>query len=745
MIRSKHVFALFALLAILIPAVPVARAADPTLTKVGPNTVSVGDPDFTLRVIGTAFDDDSVILLDGAPLLPTQFVSKKRLQALIPMTVTAATGTHTVAVRRGDGVTTASLTLTVGTKLPGVTIDRVNPDALGLITSGFAAEFRLSGVGFNDKSKVLIYGASLETTLREKGVLSVIVPNGFLSVPGILPIQVKADGGGLSNIFTVTVYDKPATITSLNPANVKAGAAAFEMKIDGAGFAQDAIVTINGVELTPTSIKSQLIKLMVPASAVTTVSEAVVYVVQSTGLSNAFILRITPANDNPFLYTVTPNEVQAGIDRATSVAVNGANFAEKSKVFLNGTEVKTTFIGKGRVDFNLSKENTATAGVTYQVQVRNNDGTVSNFLPVSVVRASVVSTLAGKSLDGFEDGDSETAKFRRPSRMAIGPDGFYYLADQQNNAIRRINPATGFTETIAGDGQPGYVDSGDSTDANFSVPRFNNPLGIAVAENGTIYVADYGNRVIRRVRVTGSGVTVDTVAGENTLIDDKDERAETKSTRRGLQGFGNGAGAVARFRGPDGMALASDGTLYVADATNQYIRAIDTTSSTFQVTTASGIGITGFTDGDGSTARYTFPLDVALTPDETGLVVADFGNNRVRLFDIASGSVSTIAGSGFEGTASGGPFVAQFRGPIGVTVGSDGTVYVTDNASNTIRRVSPEGNTTTLAGGGSRSKFKDGIGPDANFKDPRGILFDPAVGSVVVSDQGHQRLRKIVP
>lgn len=744
MIRSKHILALIALLAVLIPAVPVARAADPTIKKIGPDTVSVGDPDFTLRVIGTGFDEDSVILLDGA-VLETQFVTKKRVQARIPMNVTAATGTHTVAVRGGDGVTTATRLLTVGTKLAGLTIDRVNPDALGLNTSGFFLEFRVAGVGFKSDSKVSIYGEQLGTELREKGVLSVLVGSEFTSVPGILPIQVKADGGGLSNMFTVTVYDKPAIVTAIDPPAVKAGAAAFEMKIEGAGFAQDAIVTIDGVELIPTSIKSQLIKVMIPASAVANIEEAVIYVVQSTGLSNALILRVTPANDNPFLYTLTPDEVQAGLDRGTTIALNGANFEEKSKVFLNGTEVNTTFIGKGRVDFTLSKDNADTAGVTYQVQVRNNDGLVSNFLPVSVVRASVVSTLAGKSLDGFEDGDAETAKFRRPSRMAIGPDGFYYLADQQNNAIRRINPATGFTETIAGDGIAGYVDSGDSTDANFSTPRFNNPLGIAVAENGTIYVADFGNRVIRRIRTSGSVVTVDTVAGESKLIEDKDERAETKSTRRGQQGFGNGVGAVARFRGPDGLALASDGTLYVADTFNQYIRAVDTTSSTFPVTVASGIGITGFTDGDVTTARYTIPVDVALTPDESGLIVADFGNNRVRLFDIATGSVSTVAGSGFEGTASGSPLVAQFRGPIGVTVGSDGTIYVTDNQSNTIRRVSPEGNTTTLAGGGSRSKFKDGIGPDANFKDPRGILFDPSVGSVVVSDQGHQRLRKIVP
>ncbi|MBK6316550.1 MAG: hypothetical protein IPF53_20265 [Blastocatellia bacterium] len=201
MIRFKHILAFISLLAILVPAVPVARAADPTLTKIGPEVVSVGDPDFTLRLIGTAFDEDSVVLLDGV-VQQTQFVSKKRLQILIPMTVTAAVGTHTVVVRRGDGVMTAARTLTVGTKLPGVTIDRINPDALGLVTAGFAAEFRLAGVGFNDKSKVLVYGSSLDTTLREKGVLSVILPNSFISVPGILPFQVKADGGGLSNIFT---------------------------------------------------------------------------------------------------------------------------------------------------------------------------------------------------------------------------------------------------------------------------------------------------------------------------------------------------------------------------------------------------------------------------------------------------------------------------------------------------------------------------------------------------------------
>ncbi len=740
MIRTSYAVVLALVASLCLVSPQVVRAATPSLEKIGPALVSVGDPNFSLRALGENFDRTAVILLDGVPLT-TQFVSKKRVQAVIPQTVTAATGTHTIAVRNADGVTTGVQTLTVGEKAPGLTIERINPDALGTVTIGLSAEFRVAGEGFTENSKVLVYGKDLDATLREKGVLSVILPPEIIGVAAIVPVQVK-NGTALSNIFTVIFYDRPATIQSVTPASIDAGSEPVEVKIAGAGFDPDAVVRINGVDLIPTDVKPQQIKVLVPASLLTDEAQLPVFVVQSTGLSNVFVLRVTPADGKPLIYEITPNQVQAGTG-TVRIDVTGANFGEKSKVLVNGEEVRTTFAGRARLTFQIGEMRTETPGVTYQVQVRSNDGTVTNAVTLEIVDASLVSTTAGKKLDGFVDGGPDEAKFRRPSRMALGPDGLIYVADQLNNAVRRLNPANGFVETLAGDGLPGYVDSGDSTVSGFTAPRFNNPLGVAVTEDGTIFVADYGNNVIRRLRSSGSGYTVDTVAGENTEIKDKDTREQTNSTRRGLSGFSNGAGAVARFRGVDGMALGSDGTLYVADSINQYVRGIDTTSTTFVVRTVSGIGINGFTDGDGATARYTLPVDVALNPDETLLYVADFGNNRVRIVDLATGVVSTLSGSGAEGTQAGGPLVASFQGPIGIAVAPDGTIFVSDHFSDTIRRITPQGVTTTLAGGGKRRKFRDGIGPDARFKDPRGILYVPGLESLFVADQGHERIRRI--
>lgn len=743
--RFTNALVLFLGLLLATPLTSLGQSGnkDPKLDEIGPATVSVGDPDFTLRALGENFDRQSAILLDGVAL-QTQFVNKKRLQARIPQSLTAATGTHTIAVQTGDGTTTATRALVVGVLGTGVTIDRVNPDAIEKLNTLINVEFRIAGTGFNDKSKVLLYGKAFDTSLREKNVLSVVVPPGVTTVSGFVPIQVKNDNGQLSNLFTLPIYERPASVTALSPASVKVGSAAFQLKIDGNGFSQEAVVRVNNTPLVPTEIKAQLIKVQVPANLVNAEAQVVVYVEQDTGLSNPSILRVTP-EEGPFIYQASPVVVQAGARKSTSVEIMGANFAEKSKVVLNGTEVKTTFSSKSRVTFKLSKDQTANPGVTYTVKVKNNDGTESNVVAVAVVTPSVVSTASGENLDGFVDGDITKARYRWPSRMAVGPDGNIYIADQLNHAIRRLDPDSGTVVTLVGDGIPGYIDTGDSTVAGFTNPRFNNPLGIAVAQDGTIYVGDYGNNVIRRIRQSGSTFAVDTVAGLNKLITDKDTRDELKSTRRGQLGYMDGAGSVARFRGPDGLALTSDGVLYVCDPLNQYIRAVSIASGSFDVTTVAGLGISGFADGDNEAARFTLPTDVALGLDESTLYVADFGNNRVRAIDLATGDVSTFAGNGLEGVASGTALFSQYRGPIGVAVASDGSVYVADHQSNTIRVVSPAGVTRTLAGGGSRTNFKDGIGPDANFKDPRGIVFDNRRGRLMVVDQGHQRVREIEP
>jgi sugar lactone lactonase YvrE len=737
----KVVRALIAMLLLALGPGSLAHAGQaPAITRIGPDVVSVGDPDFTLRVQGENFDATSTVLLDGNAL-ETTFVSKRILYALVPVDVMDAAGTRAVAVRTGAGVTTEAEELTVQVQTPGTTILRLNPDALEVRTNAFGQEFRIAGTGFSDSSKAFLFGRELDTIRRERGVLSVAVPPNFLRNPALLPFQVRSNGD-LSNLFTIPVFARAAVITDLTPGTVQSGSEAFELKINGSSFDERAVVIIDGVTLIPSDVKPQQIKVDVPASLVANPEQVVVVVRQPSGVSNAVVLRVVPSAA-PFVYSVSPPLVQAG-SPATRVSVIGANFDEDSRVLVNGARVTTEFVGAGRVTFRLTEAQLAAPGV-YTITVENPDGGVSDVVTVEVVAAANVSTTAGKSLDGFTDGPPDTAKFRRPSRMALGPDGRLYVADQLNHAVRRLTPENGMVETLAGDGLPGYIDTGDSTDADFSTPRFNNPLGIAVAADGTIFVADYGNNVIRRMVPNGAGYTIDTVAGANELITDEDEREESRSTRRGLQGFADGPGATARFRGPDGLALGSNDTLYVADPLNSFIRAVDLSSATFDVTKIAGIGIGGFADGPVSAARFTLPIDVALSPDETRLYVADFGNRRVRALDLASRTVATLAGNGSSGTTAGTALLASFTGPIGITVAPDETVYVSDHRSNTIRRIEPDGVTTTLAGGGAKSRFRDGIGPFANFKDPRGIVYDASRSVIFVADQGHHRIRRIAP
>lgn len=744
MTRIKFALALLIAFAVGVPAVASAQSGGaPALDKIGPATVAVDDPDFTIRVRGENFDARSVVLLDGQPL-ETFFISKKRLHARVPGNTTASAGTHTVAVRTGAGATTGTKTLTVIARDAGLTVDRVNPDSFQVVGFGNAAVvFRVGGKGFTENTKALVYGQEVPTSLFEKNVLELQIPTELINAPGLMPVQAK-NNNQLSNLVTVSIFDKPAQVTALSPPSVKAGSAAFDLELTGNGFSKEARVLFNDVELVPTSVKAQTIEVRVPANLVASVQQVVIFVSQATGLSNAIVFRVTPQSGDPVSYSLSPDEVQAG-SGGQVVDVAGANFEEKSVVLVNGQQARTTFTGRAKVSFKLTEAQTSTPGVDYAIQVRNTDGTVSNFLTLRVVDAAVVSTVSGAKLDGFVDGGFGTARFRRPSRMAVGPDGLIYVADQLNHAVRRFDPSTGVVETLAGDGKAGYVDTGDSTKPNLSIPRFNNPLGVAVDANGTIYVADYGNQVVRRMRPNGSGFIVDTIAGRNERVEDADTRTEENSTRRGLQGYADGPGATARFRGVDGLAISSAGMLFVADAQNHYIRAINTRSAQFTVTTVAGLGINGFTDGDRDTARFTLPVDVALTPDEEALIVADLGNNRVRRIELETGSVSTLSGNGLEGIASGPPLLAAFRGPIGIAVAPDGTVYVADHLSNTVRKVTPDGTTTTLAGNPKKTKFKDGIGPVARFKDPRGIVYHPDLGLLFVADQGHQRLREIEP
>ena len=202
----------------------------------------------------------------------------------------------------------------------------------------------------------------------------------------------------------------------------------------------------------------------------------------------------------------------------------------------------------------------------------------------------------------------------------------------------------------------------------------------------------------------------------------------------GASGFADGTGSTAQFNDPVGVAVDGAGNVYVADTYNHRIRKV---SPAGVVTTLAG-STQGFADGAGSAAQFNGPYGVAV--DGAGNVyVADYYNSRIRKVTPA-GVVTTLAGSSTQGSADGAGSAAQFSGPYGVALDGAGNVYVADLNNQRIRKVTPAGVVTTLAG--STQGFADGAGSAARFNGPTGVALDGA-GNVYVADRENQRIRKV--
>ncbi|MCL2162058.1 MAG: hypothetical protein FWH56_09300 [Betaproteobacteria bacterium] len=201
-----------------------------------------------------------------------------------------------------------------------------------------------------------------------------------------------------------------------------------------------------------------------------------------------------------------------------------------------------------------------------------------------------------------------------------------------------------------------------------------------------------------------------------------------------MDGFVDGKGDVARFSLPHSITIDTAGNLYVTEYDNHRIRKI---SPAGEVSSLAG-GKAGFADGIGDAAQFHAPRGIAI--DASGnLFVADGRNHRIRKITPA-GEVSTLAGS-TDGFADGIGSAARFRNPDGITIDAKGNLYVADHYNHRIRKVSPAGEVVTLAGG--ESGFADGIGSAARFYLPTDITID-AQGNLYVVDFGNNRIRKIV-
>lgn len=264
--------------------------------------------------------------------------------------------------------------------------------------------------------------------------------------------------------------------------------------------------------------------------------------------------------------------------------------------------------------------------------------------------------------------------------------------------------------TLAGADTPGLVDGIGS------MAKFNNPCGMVLDGEGNLYVSDHANHVIRKV--TRKGV-VSTYAGT------------------GVAGFANGQRLNAKFNHPYGLAIDGKGNLYVGDVVNHKIRKI---SPDGIVTTLAGGG-KGFADRSGSMAKFNHPYGVTVDRNNN-LYVADSYNNRIRKIT-PDGKVTTVAGNGADGFIDGPREQAEFYVPIGIVVDDMDNIYVGDEGNSSIRKISPDGKVTTLAGNGKFS-FSDGVGRNASFNAPGGIAMD-GNGNLYVADYLNNCIRRVTP
>lgn len=318
-----------------------------------------------------------------------------------------------------------------------------------------------------------------------------------------------------------------------------------------------------------------------------------------------------------------------------------------------------------------------------------------------------VVTIAGTGKAGTVNGTGRQASFSAPLGLGCDATGDIFVGDYNNNVIREITPLA-VVSTFAGSFGSHGAANGRRSQATFTLPQ-----GVAMDEAGNMYIADSYNDLIRKI--TPGGI-VSTLAGQT-----------------GVAGSTDGMDAT--FNSPTGVAVDHSGNVYVADQGNNTIRKI--TPSGNVSTLAGTAGVAGSVNG----MNATFNLPTGVTIDNfENLYVADAGNNLIRMITPA-GLVSTFAGNGAKGFADGQGLAAVFNYPTGITIDDYNNIYIADEHNNIIRKITPTGNVTTLAGNGSPG-WADGVYKNATFSYPGSVAADN-MGNLYVGDISTYLIRKI--
>ncbi len=371
-----------------------------------------------------------------------------------------------------------------------------------------------------------------------------------------------------------------------------------------------------------------------------------------------------------------------------------------------------------------------------------------------------IATMVGTGDSGFsgDGGPAASAQLNGPHGLALDAKGNLFITDQWNNRIREVTP-DGNIATVAGNGTPDFAgDGGQAVSA-----EIRSPWAVALDAAGDLFIADTYNQRIRKVTPDGTITTVAAglafpsgVASNSTgdlavaILNDKAISRVTAAgvvttvAGNGSAGYsGDGGPAVgAEFGYPFGVAVDPSGNFYIADPNNHQVRKVGANGV---ITTVAGTGIQGFS-GDGgpaASAQLNSPGGVA-TDSQGNLYIADSSNLRIRKVT-PGGTITTVAGSSAYGySGDGGPATAAgLKYPQGVAVDAAGRIYIADTYDHVVRRVGLAGNISTLAGNNVEGFSGDG-GPatSAELDTPWGVAVDGG-GNVLIADLSNNRIRKV--
>lgn len=528
-------------------------------------------------------------------------------------------------------------------------------------------------------------------------------------------------------LVTLVGCNDPPRVTGITPSSGPLGGGT-SVTVTGSNFDTKSRVAIAGILCSNISYQGSG-SLVATSPAGPFVGSWDVEVINHDGQRDKLRAAFTYSTGvtNPTITTVSPTSGSAG----ASVTITGTNF--QSGCTVNFGSTAATGVSESNGTTIICTAPTGPAGAV-SVTVNNPDGGSASLASGftypgtsgggTTTGGATITAFAGAAASGFggDGGAATSAQLSGPMGLAVAPDASVYIADTGNNRIRQVG-ANGIIQTVAGGASAGFADGAATTTAQLRGPR-----GLAVDSGGTLYIADTGNHAIR----TLSGGQIATLAGTGTSGN-----------------TGDGATAKAALcNAPAGVSVDGQKNVIFADTGNNRCRRIDATAKTIANFAGSSTGQAGFS-GDGgvsSSALLSGPEGVIVDVATATVFISDTGNNRIRKVD-SSNNITTYAGSGSSGySGDGGPAsAAQMTGPTGLGLDASNNLYICDTQNNHVRIVNA-GNLTiaNFAGNGQNGSSGNGAAATAAaLSAPFGVTVSTGSAIVYIGESGSGAVRQV--